>query len=305
MISSVFLGTPAASVAALEATLRVSDVRLVITRPDRPRGRSKTPRPSPVKEAAVALNLSVAQPANRAELLDILARLSPFDVGVVVAFGMVLRPEVLSIPRRGYVNVHFSLLPRWRGAAPVERAVLAGDELTGVTLMALDQGLDTGSIISSRGTTIAPAESAGRLLDRLTDLGAGLLERDLGRYVDGFLIPAPQATDAVTYAEKINAEEARLPLTAPADAVLRRILAFNPRPGAFGLLNGARFKVWEAVASTATDLALGELRVVGEELCLGLIDGALALHEVQAEGSRRMAGTEWARGRQGPLGVLT
>lgn len=290
--------------AALEATLRVSDVRLVITRPDRPRGRSKTPRFSPVKEAAVALNLSVAQPANRAELLDILARLSPFDVGVVVAFGMVLRPEVLSIPRRGFVNVHFSLLPRWRGAAPVERAVLAGDEMSGVTLMALDRGLDTGSIISRRGTAIAPAESAGRLLDRLTDLGAGLLECDLGQYVDGFLIAAPQPIDGVTYAEKIIADEARLPLTAPADAVLRRILAFNPRPGAFGLVNGARFKVWEAVRSTATGLAVGELRLVDEDLCLGLKDGALALHEVQAEGSRRMAGAEWARGRQGPLGLL-
>ncbi|MDF1597407.1 MAG: methionyl-tRNA formyltransferase [Acidimicrobiia bacterium] len=305
MISSIFLGTPVSSVAALEATLRVSDVRLVITRPDRPRGRSKTPRPSPVKEAATALDLSVAQPANRAELLEIIARLSPFDVGVVVAFGMILNSDVLSIPRRGYVNVHFSLLPRWRGAAPVERAVLAGDEESGVTLMALDRGLDTGSIISTRRTVVSPVESAGQLLDRLAGLGAGLLERDLGRYVDGSLLATPQGEEGVTYAEKIKAEEARLPLIAPVEGVLRRIRAFNPRPGAFGMLNGSRFKVWEAVPSGTQGVEVGELRVVDGELCLGLMDGAVTLHEVQAEGGRRMTGTEWARGRQGPLGVLT
>lgn len=285
--------------------MRQSEVRLVITRPDRPRGRSKAPQPSPVKEAAVRLGVPVAQPENRADLLNAIAKASPFDVGVVVAFGMILRSRVLEIPRRGFVNVHFSLLPRWRGAAPVERAILGEDESTGVTLMAMDRGLDTGAIISTRRTPIESGETSGDLLDRLTYLGASVLEEDLSLYVDGFLVPSPQRSGAATYAPKIEAAEAHLPMGASAGEVLRRIRAFNPRPGAFGLLDGKRFKIWVAGLAETLNLEPGELSVVGHDLCLGVGDGAVLLGEVQAEGSRRMTGLDWARGRRDTLGRLT
>lgn len=299
MISSVFLGTPASSVAALEATLRVSDVRLVVTQPDRPRGRSKTPRPSAVKEAALDLSLRVADPSNRAELLGAVAEAAPFDVGVVVAFGMILSPSVLAIPRVGFVNVHFSLLPRWRGAAPVERAILAGDESTGVTLMEMDSGLDTGPVISSREIPIEPEQTSKALLDRLTSLGVALLEEDMPRHASGALVSRPQRADGATYARKIESAEAHIPIDSPASTVLRWIRAFNPRPGAFGILDDQRFKVWDATLTSVSDLEPGELRIVGESLCLGLGEGALELLEVQPAGGRRMVAMDWARGRHG------
>ena len=305
MISTVFLGTPASSIPSLEAALRQTEVRLVITRPDRPRGRSKAPQPSPVKEAAVRLGVKVAQPETRADLLEAIAKESPFDVGVVVAFGMLLPSRVLEIPRKGFVNVHFSLLPRWRGAAPVERAILGGDESTGVTLMAMDRGLDTGAIISSRKTPIGSGETSGDLLERLTHLGASVLEEDLSSYVDGFLVPSPQRRGAATHAPKIESAEAHLPMDAPAGEVLRRIRAFNPRPGAFGLLEGKRLKIWVAGLAERASLEPGELSVIGDDLCLGVGDGAVLLGEIQAEGSRRMAGLDWARGRRDSPGRLT
>jgi methionyl-tRNA formyltransferase len=285
--------------------MQQSEVRLVITRPDRPRGRSKAPQPSPVKEAAVRLGVPVAQPETRADLLNAIAKVSPFDVGVVVAFGMILRSRVLEAPRRGFVNVHFSLLPRWRGAAPVERAILGGDESTGVTLMAMDRGLDAGAIISSRTTPIESGETSGDLLERLTYLGASMLEEDLSAYVDGFLVPFPQPSGAATYAPKIESPEAHLPMDDSTGEVLRRIRAFNPRPGAFGLLDGRRFKIWVAGLAESANLEPGELSVIGDDLCLGVGDGAVLLGEVQAEGSRRMAGLDWARGRRDTPGRLT
>lgn len=237
--------------------------------------------------------------------MDVLAEMSPFDVGVVVAFGMILRPEVLAIPRKGFVNVHFSLLPRWRGAAPVERAVLEGDSESGVTLMAIDKGLDTGSIISSSSIEIPQQMNSGELLERLSSVGADLLQRDVGRYVEGALVASPQPADGITYAEKIEPTEALLSLSSSTAAVLRHINGFNPRPGAYCELDGRRFKIWKASPSTTTGLAVGELAVVDEALHVGLIDGALTLLEVQSEGSRRMDAMDWARGRPTPLGRLS
>ncbi|MDH5371876.1 MAG: formyltransferase family protein, partial [Acidimicrobiia bacterium] len=150
MISTVFLGTPAASVAALEAARQVSEIRLVVTQPDRARGRSRSPVPPAIKVAAEGMGLAIAQPVDRRELLEALSGVGPVDVGIIVAFGRLLRADVLAVPRRGFVNIHFSLLPRWRGAAPVERAILAGDRESGATLMAVDPGLDTGPTISNR-----------------------------------------------------------------------------------------------------------------------------------------------------------
>ena len=305
MITSIFLGTPAAAVPSLEEAAGNSDVRLVVTRPDRARGRSAKPLPSPVKEAALAMGLRVAQPGGRRELLDAVASISSVDVGVVVAFGMILRPELLAVPRRGFVNVHFSLLPRWRGAAPVERALLAGDAATGVTLLRMDEGLDTGPVIESRSTPISESETAGALTDRLSRMGAELLGASLPAYADGFIVPQPQSDGGATYAAKIDKAEARLDLTTGPEAVLRAVRAFNPRPGAFAIMDDRRVKVWEASGPVEGELAIGEVRSMAGRVVLGVAGGGVILDVVQPEGSRRMPGSDWWRGIQAGAGRLT
>lgn len=305
MISSIFIGTPAPAVPALEATARISEVRMVVTMPDRPRGRSGNPQPSPVKEAALDLGLPVEQPANRGELLQAIAAAAPVDVGVVVAFGMILAPETLGIPKRGFVNVHFSMLPRWRGAAPVERAVLAGDSSSGVTLMVMERGLDTGSVISSCEIPVGPDDTSATLRDKLTIHGASLVEADLERFVDGFLVPIPQDPEKASYASKIEPAEARISPEEGAVSVLRRVRGFNPRPGAFAFHEEKRFKIWAARPAGGAELDPGELAVEAGSLLLGVGDGVIELLEVQSEGSRRMKGGDWSRGRRQPLGRLS
>lgn len=290
---------------ALKTTAAMTEVRLVITRPDKPRGRSKLLIPSPVKEAAISLGLPIAQPVGRRGLLEAIASVGSVDVGVVVAFGMLLRPEVLSLPRKGFVNLHFSLLPRWRGAAPVERAILAGDSITGATLMEIDEGLDSGPIISSAKTRVDPSENSGELLERLSDIGAKLLGRDLDRFVHGRLLPVGQSGEGVTHASKISTDEARLDLTESATVVARKIRAFNPRPGAFAFLDGRRFKIWSVSRGQGDRLEPGEVRVEPQAVSLGVGDGNLVLETVQAEGGRRMSGPEWARGARVARAVLT
>ena len=279
-----------------------TDVRLVVTRPDKPRGRSGRPRPSPVKEAACSLGIPVAQPARRGELAGLLEDVGPFDVGVVVAFGMILDREALAVPRLGLVNVHFSLLPRWRGAAPVERAILAGDEETGVTLMVLDEGLDTGPLLASRRTPIGSSETAGELTERLARVGATLLGRKLPSYVDGRTLPAPQPAEGVTYAERVTSAEANLTSGLPAEELLRAIRAFTPRPGA--RFDQGTLKVWKAARSEKASIPAGELRHEGPRLWLGTGDDPIELLVVQPAGGKRMSGADWARGRRGNLGRL-
>ena len=290
---------------ALKTTAAMTEVRLVVTRPDKPRGRSKQLIPSPVKEAAISLGLPIAQPVGRRDLLEAIASVGSVDVGVVVAFGMLLRPEVLSLPRKGFVNLHFSLLPRWRGAAPVERAILAGDSITGATLMEINEGLDSGPIISSAKTQVDPSENSGELLERLSDIGAILLGRDLDRFVHGRLLPVGQSGEGVTHASKISTDEARLDLTESATVVARKIRAFNPRPGAFAFLDGRRFKIWSVSRGQGDRLEPGEVRVEPQAVSLGVGDGNLVLETVQAEGGRRMSGPEWARGARVARAVLT
>lgn len=290
---------------ALQTTVAMTEVRLVVTRPDKPRGRSKQLVPSPVKEAAISLGLPIAQPVGHRDLLEAIASVGSVDVGVVVAFGMLLRPEVLSLPRKGFVNLHFSLLPRWRGAAPVERAILAGDPITGATLMEINEGLDSGPIISSATTQVDPSENSGELLERLSDIGANLLGRDLDRFVHGRLLPVGQSGEGVTHASKISTDEARLDLTESATVVARKIRAFNPRPGAFAFLDGRRFKIWSVSRGQGDRLEPGEVRVEPQAVSLGVGDGNLVLETVQAEGGRRMSGPEWARGARVARAVLT
>lgn len=299
---TVFLGTPAASIPSLLALSSHTELRLVVTRPDQPRGRSGRPRPSPVKETAVDLGVPVAQPSSPEELEGVLREATPFDVGVVVAFGMILRAAALSIPKRGFVNVHFSLLPRWRGAAPVERAILAGDGTTGVTLMGIDEGLDTGPVIAAQRTPVAPDESAGELTARLADLGADLLMANLAQYVEGRSVPRPQSSDGACYANRISTDEAVIEASWPSVEVLRAVRAFSPRPGA--RFAKGKLKIWKAAPTELQRIETGRLEFDGSRLYLGTSDHPIELVEVQAPGGKPMSGAAWARGRRGDLGRL-
>lgn len=305
---SVFLGTPEAAVPALGALVEISDVRAVLTQPDRPKGRSRTPTPPPVGEAAAALGLDVHQPGSSREIGPILEALGPVDVAVVVAYGMLIRSDALDVPRRGFVNLHFSVLPRWRGAAPVQRAIEAGDPRTGVTLMQLDEGLDTGPILSTLSTGFRPAETAGEVLARLARAGGRLLGSRLADHVGGRIVPVPQDGSLATHAAKISSEERRLDLTDPAERVVGKILALSPSPGAHAMVDGERFKILRArVSSEPTgDRGVGEMWITGDgNLLARLPDAAVELMDVQPAGKKPMAGAVWARGRHGRLGDLT
>lgn len=302
MIKTVFLGTPAAAIPTLETVASTTDLRLIVTRPDKPRGRSGRPRPSPVKEAAAQLGAPVAQPAGRRELSQALAAVAPFDLGIVVAFGMILPPAVLTIPEQGFVNLHFSLLPRWRGAAPVERAILAGDEQTGVTLMVMDEGLDTGPLVAATPIRISPTETAGELTERLAGLSSELLARHLAELGRGEVVATAQPAAGVSYADRIATHEAELSAAGPSRLLLRAVRAFSPRPGArFG---GGTLKVWRAGPTNLDPEPAGRLFLDGRRLCLGTADRPIELIEVQAPGGKRMDGGAWARGRRGDLGWL-
>ncbi|HKY49253.1 MAG TPA: methionyl-tRNA formyltransferase, partial [Acidimicrobiia bacterium] len=198
-VRAVFLGTPAAAVPTLISLSKVATVVAVVTRPDQPRGRSTRPVPSPVKEAAIGLGLATLQPANGSELTDALKGLGQIDIGVVTAYGTLIRPAALSIPTRGFLNVHFSLLPRWRGANPVVAALLAGDGETGVSIMLLDEGLDTGPLIAGSTVVIGRDETAGELTTRLADLGAEMLVEFLPGWLSRVISATPQPVIGITH----------------------------------------------------------------------------------------------------------
>lgn len=292
-----FFGTPSAAVVCLAALVDIADVPLVVTMPDRPKGRRGSPTPPPVKEAALEWGLEVAQPTSSAELGAAVAD-AELDVGVVVAYGRILHSEVLSATRVGFVNVHFSLLPRWRGAAPVERAILEGDEVTGVCLMVLDEGLDTGPLVSVVETPIADDETGGSLGARLSHLGAGLLADALPGFMIGDLQPAPQIATGATHAPKLTVAEAELDPHRGAGELERAVRAFDPRPGAWLLVEGRRMKV--KAASLADDgPELGVIAGRDGAPVLGTVDGGLRLEKVQPAGKRVQTGAEWLNGRRG------
>jgi methionyl-tRNA formyltransferase len=285
----VFLGTPVDAVPALVALHEAGhEVALVVTQPDRRRGRGSALEPSPVRAAAEQLGLDVRTPARARELIDDL-RSSGAQLGVVVAFGQLLPPDVLAALPLGFVNVHFSLLPRWRGAAPVERAVLAGDRETGVCVMELEKGLDTGPVYARERTPISDDETAGELRARLVTLGTALLLRTLPDV--GVRTPEPQEGEP-TYADKLTVDEFRLDPRRPAAELARIVRAANPRPGAWMMIDGQRVKVLRAHAEGGSGapgwiMAPGEL-ITSEDL--------LFLDEVQVSGKRPMSGDAWLRG---------
>jgi methionyl-tRNA formyltransferase len=306
VIKVLFFGTPQFAVPTLQALLSHSDIHVgaVITQPDRPVGRGGLITAPPIKQLAEQHSIPVFQPTSiRKEfsvLRDALDEVGPFDLGVVVAFGQILPTEVLHYPRQGCVNIHGSLLPRWRGAAPIQRAIEAGDPKTGVCLMNMDEGLDTGAVFSSSETKISEHDTTLTLQERLAQMGADLLLRDIQAISSGALTAVPQAEEGVTYAKKISSAEALIAWTNTATTLSRQIRAFSPQPGSYTLWQGRRLKILrasEAKNDIHKDFTPG---VVCKASTDGLVvqcgQGALSLEEVQLEGKKKMLIAEFMRG---------
>jgi methionyl-tRNA formyltransferase len=297
----VFAGTPEFAVPTLRALVDGGHiVSLVLTQPDRPAGRGMKLQPSPVKRAALQSGLSVAQPTTLRDpaIQQQIAALAP-EAMVVVAYGLILPQAILSLPAHGCINVHASLLPRWRGAAPIHRALLAGDEVTGVSIMAMDAGLDTGPVFLVRKTPIAPTDTTGALHDRLASLGAEALLVALDRLAGGDLVATPQPSDGVSYATKIAKDEARIDWQQPAAAIDRQIRAFDPYPGATTTLGGEPYKFWACTpAASAPDQGRpGELLAVeGDRLAVACGEGALWITSLQRAGGKRLATRDFLAG---------
>ncbi len=302
MTRIAFLGTPLAAIPTLEVLTEAHDVGLVLTQPDRPRGRSRRPMPPPVKEEAEARSLPVAQPDSGEELREALENTAPYDVGVVVAYGRILRPEVLDIPDHGFLNVHFSLLPRWRGAAPVERALMADDEMTGVTIIRLDEGLDTGPVLTAQAIDIPAGDDAGSLTTRLAVIGARLLGAVLEDYVEGTIQPVDQSSDGVTYADKITSEDRPLEQAGSVIEFVNRVRGLAPDPAATLDMDGDRHKVLLAAPHSAAP-APGTWEAHGGVPVVGVEDGGVALLELQPPGRRPQSGEDWLRGRRREAGT--
>ncbi len=298
----VFAGTPAAAVPSLEALLASGhEVAAVITRPDAPAGRGLKLAPSPVAQRAEAAGLEVLRPAKPGDqdVLDRLRQIAP-SCCPVTAYGALIPQRALDIPGQGWVNLHFSLLPAWRGAAPVQHAILRGDEITGATTFRIVAELDAGPVFGVVTEPIAPTDTAGDLLDRLATSGAKLLVATMDGIESGELVPRPQPADGITLAPKITSEDARVRWDQPAPAVSRQIRACTPAPGAWTQLNGARIKVWPFAGAAADDHdgtpGPGELRVHGSRVLVGTATAPVPLGDVQPPGKRRMPAADWARG---------
>lgn len=291
----VFAGTPRFAAAALDALVSARhDVALVLTQPDRPAGRGMRLAESPVKQLAVRTGIEVRQPRTLKDdaLQRELAGLGA-DALVVAAYGLIVPPAVLSIPRLGALNVHASLLPRWRGAAPIQRALLAGDATTGITIMQMDAGLDTGPMLLRRETAIRPDDTGGSLHDRLADLGARCIVEALARIETGDLTPTPQDEAQACYAAKIDKREAVLDWGAPAADLERRVRAFNPVPGAVGVVRGSALKIWRAGIAEGKGEPGEVLHVGPEGIVVACGAGALRLESLQRPGGRALAAREF------------
>jgi len=294
----VFAGTPEPAVAPLRALLASShDVVAVVTRPDAPAGRGRTLVASPIADLAAEHGITTLKPvrADDPEFLAALTELAP-DACPVVAYGALLKKAALDIPTLGWINLHFSVLPAWRGAAPVQHAILHGDTVTGATTFRLDEGMDTGPVLGVVTETIRPTDTSGDLLERLSVSGAGLLVATLDALEAGELAPVAQSTDGVSYAPKINVDDARINWDAPAFGVDRLIRATTPAPGAWTMFRDERLKVGPSKILETSDLAPGQLRVSKNEVAVGTATFDLALGEVRPHGKKPMPAADWARG---------
>lgn len=298
MIHAVFLGTPAAAVPALAALRGVASIDLVVTRADKPRGRSGRPQPSPVKEAASEWGLEVRQPETAAELTTVLAGTGA-DVGIVVAYGHILRSEALASLPGGFLNVHFSHLPRWRGAAPVSHAILNGDATTGVTLIAVDAGLDTGPVVARTEPVPVGDHDRGSLTALLAAAGAGLLAGTLAPYMAGAMPLQPQDDAAATRAPMLTKAGGRIGWDVPAGQVRRHIRAFSPKPGAWAELDGAPLRILGAGDIDGGGGPAGTVIEEAGRVWLWCGEGRVQLTTVHPGGGRRVDAASWWHGRRG------
>lgn len=300
----VFFGTADFACPSLEVLAEdpAIDLRAVVTQPDRARGRDLRLQPTPVKACAGAWPISVLQPerCRHEAFLRELSALDP-ELIVVAAYGQILPPALLSMPRHGCLNVHASLLPRHRGASPIQAALLHGDPETGVTLMRMDAGLDTGDIVAVERTPVGSEDNAQTLHDRLAAVGAAVLKRAWPEYIAGRLTPRPQPAEGITYAPRITREDGRLDWQRPAQELWNRVRALTPWPGTFtevGVAGGRRLiKIWRAMPESAAGGEPGEILALGREgLLVACGQGALRLLEIQREGGRRLAAADFLAG---------
>lgn len=296
----VFFGTPQFAVPSLRVLLQDHhDIAAVITQPDRPQGRSRSQLvPPPVKTVALEHGLTVLQPER--PVGDVFAtslRRLDAELGVVVAYGHILRPEILAIPTRGMINVHASLLPRYRGAAPIQWAIANGERETGVSIMEMEAGLDSGPVLHREPLAIEPSETAGELAHRLSELGAASLGAVLTSLTEGGIRAEPQDHSAATYAPKIDRETARLDWSLDAPTLARRIRAFDPAPGAWAILDGYSLKLFRPEVVSADGGQPGMVLGADDRLVVATGAGALAVREVQPAGRSRLPVADWVRGR--------
>ena len=301
----VFFGTPDPAAVALDALLASSHaVAAIVTQPDRPRGRSGAPQPSPVKERALGAGLPVLQPNSpRNEgFAEQLASFAP-NVAAVVAYGHILPPDVLAVPPKGTVNVHYSLLPAYRGAAPVQRAIMAGEAETGVTTFLLEPTLDTGPMLMQVKEPIGPDDSSGSLLARLAPIGARVLIDTLDAIESGAARAVPQDASKASSAPKVRPEEGAIDWTRSASDIVNVIRALDPAPGAYAGFRGKRIKLWRARTVNGTSDEPGTVADIGRErLAVSAGDGLVELLEVQLEGSKRLEAAAFVRGHRPAAG---
>lgn len=293
----VFMGSPDFAVPVLETLARNYPLVGVVTQPDRPAGRGGRPQPPAVKKSAIQLRIPYIQPEKlrHPETMDQLHAWRP-DLIVVAAFGQILRQEVLDMAPFGCVNVHGSLLPRWRGAAPIQASILAGDSETGITIMKMDAGVDTGPILSQRAMAISPEDTGGSLFDKLSMLGADLLVETLPRYLSGELIPTPQPEEGVTYAPRLARQDGRLDFTMSALELERCVRAYAPWPGTWLEWKGAPLKILHARVSEVASPGPGLRLIIDGNPALGTGNGILMLEEVQPAGKKVMSGKAFLLG---------
>ncbi len=293
----VFMGSPDFAVPILEALVRCSCVVGVVTQPDRPAGRGGQLRPPPVKVRAAELGLPVIQPERLRET-NAMAQLRAWapELIVVAAFGQILKPEVLDLPPYGCLNVHASLLPRWRGASPIQAAILAGDAETGVTIMKMDAGIDTGPLLAQRAMPVFADDTALSLSERLARAGAELLLEVMPAYLNGKLLPQPQPEQGAIYALILRKEDGRLDFQKSAVELERQVRAMNPWPGAWLEWHGAPLKVWRARVGERTDRSAGQRGIVDGYPAIATADSMLILEEVQPAGRKAMSGKAFLAG---------
>lgn len=296
-VRTVFMGSPDFAIPSLRELVKLLPVVGVITQPDRPAGRGRVLTSPPVKLLAQELGLPVVQP-KRLKEPQALAQLQAWapDLIVVAAFGQILRSNVLDLPRFGCINVHGSLLPRWRGAAPIQAAILHGDAQTGITIMRMDAGVDTGPWLSQKALPILSDDTAGSLSLKLAEIGAQLLCETLPGYLEGKILPQAQDDSLATYAPMLKKEDGELDFHQPANILARQVLAFNPWPGAYIPWKGGPLKIHRAHAIEGIDATPGQPMIYEKSPAMGTQEGLLVLDEVQPPGKKSLSGKVFLQG---------